>query len=457
MRKRLLTALILLLLITGGGTAGWYIATHPEVQRQLMTELRIEPAPPAHGIVASGTIEVEEVAITSELGGRIVEILADEGDEVRAGEPLVRLDDSLLQAHLEEARAAVEVARAALARVQAGVHPGKIREAEAGLAQAIAARDAAYQVWQDLLTVRDHPQELDDQIDQARTQLAQAESRIKQAEANVEAAKMLYNSAKHTARQLNAAGVPSISLPPSAEIPMSLEVSPDAYATDAEYQLWQAWVQLETAKAARDSAQQYLSDLLTIRADPQDVDTQIDDAKARYDSAQAAVAMAEAQLAALKAGPTEEQVAAARAQVEQAEAALKTLEVQLAKMVVYAPQDGVVVERAASVGELAVPGATLLTIANLDEVTLTVYVPEKDLGLVQLGQEVEVTVDAYPGRIFRGQVVQIATEAEFTPKNVQTKEERVNVVFAVEVRLPNPDHALKPGIPADAVLIYREA
>jgi HlyD family secretion protein len=453
MRKRLLAVLILLLLVAGGGAGWWYLNTNPTVWHQVLVGLKVEAAQPVRGISASGTIEVEEVAITAEIGGRIVAILADEGDEVRAGQPIVRLDDALLQAHLEEAEAAVEVARAGLVRVQAGVQPGAIRQAEASLAQASAARDATYQAWQDLLAVRDNPQELDDEIDQARTQLAQTESQLKQAQASVEALKMLRDSARHTANQLNAASVPSITLPPSPDRPMSLEVAPSAYATDAEYQLWQAWVQMNTATAARDGAQQYLDDLLDMRANPQDVDAQVDAAKAQYDSAQAAVAVAEAQLAALKAGPSEEQVAAARAQVEQAEAALATLEVQLAKTAIYVPSDGVVVERVAHVGELAVPAATLLTVADLDEVTITVYVPEKDLGRVQLGQAADVTVDAYPGRTFHGQVMNIASEAEFTPKNVQTKEERVNTVFAVKMRIPNPDHALKPGIPADAVLV----
>jgi multidrug efflux pump subunit AcrA (membrane-fusion protein) len=98
----------------------------------------------------------------------------------------------------------------------------------------------------------------------------------------------------------------------------------------------------------------------------------------------------------------------------------------------------------------------LLTLADLDRVTLTVYVPESDLGQVQLGQPVSVTVDAYPERVFPGTAVFVASEAEFTPKNIQTREERVNMVFAVKVKLPNGDHALKPGMPADAVLQLRD-
>jgi multidrug resistance efflux pump len=93
-----------------------------------------------------------------------------------------------------------------------------------------------------------------------------------------------------------------------------------------------------------------------------------------------------------------------------------------------------------------------MSIANLDEVTLVVYIPENRIGQVQLGQEVEVQVDSFPDRVFVGHVASIAGEAEFTPRNVQTQEERVNLVFAVKVRIPNPNHALKPGMPADATM-----
>jgi multidrug resistance efflux pump len=101
---------------------------------------------------------------------------------------------------------------------------------------------------------------------------------------------------------------------------------------------------------------------------------------------------------------------------------------------------------------MAAAGATLMTIANLDEVTLTIYIPEDEIGKVKVGQTVEVSVDSFPNKVFEGRVSYIASEAEFTPKNVQTKKERVNMVFAVKVKVPNPEHELKPGMPADAVI-----
>jgi multidrug resistance efflux pump len=180
-------------------------------------------------------------------------------------------------------------------------------------------------------------------------------------------------------------------------------------------------------------------------------------AAAQVAVAEGQLAQAEAQLARLQAGAKPQEIAGLEAQVAQsagavaaAEAMLATLDIQIEQTVLTAPVSGVIVERLLQVGELAAPGAPLFTLANLDEVTLTVYVPEAELGKVALGQPVSVSVDSYD-EVFAGQVSTIASQAEFTPSNVQTQEERVHMVFAVKIRLVNPDHLLKPGMPADAV------
>ena len=115
----------------------------------------------------------------------------------------------------------------------------------------------------------------------------------------------------------------------------------------------------------------------------------------------------------------------------------------LKQMTLVSPVSGLVLDRLIHAGELAMPGTPLLTLGSLDPVTLTVYVPEAQLGGVAVGQEVNVTVDAYAGE-FRGTVSHIASEAEFTPRNVQTQQERVHMVFAVKIRLENPALLLKP-------------
>jgi RND family efflux transporter MFP subunit len=142
-----------------------------------------------------------------------------------------------------------------------------------------------------------------------------------------------------------------------------------------------------------------------------------------------------------------------QAQLAQARANLRQVEVQLGKTTLTAPRAGLVLSRAIHEGEQAAPGATLMTIGSLDTVRLTLYIGEADIGRVRQGQQVDVTVDSFPGRTFKGTVTFIAQQAQFTPRNVQTRDERATTVFAVRVDLPNPDHALKPGMPADAIIV----
>jgi multidrug resistance efflux pump len=216
--------------------------------------------------------------------------------------------------------------------------------------------------------------------------------------------------------------------------------------------MWAAWVDLNSASAALADAEQRLDDLLQLRSDPQEAKVKVAQAEAAYQTALAEVDVAQARLETLKAQPRAEQVALAETQVKQAEADLAGLKVQLDKHVLEAPRSGQVVARAVHEGEMATPGAAMLTVADLSQLTLTVYVPAPDVSLVSIGQEVSVYVDAFPGEPFTGHVTFIGEKAEFTPKNVQTKEERVNTVFAVKIQLENPDQRLKPGMPADVIL-----
>lgn len=381
-------------------------------------------------IEASGTIEAEEVVIASEFGGRVAEIQADEGDEVEAGQVLIRLDGDLVEAQMGEAEALVASARANLARVEAGPRPGEIATAEALLEQAIAARDGAQRGWQDAVALRDNPQELNAQIDEDRTQVELAERGVSQAQAQVR----------------------------------TLEIQRDAYAGAGDddsktryealdQQVKAAQVAVGIAEEQLAGARTHLENLMGMRNNLIALNTTVNQAKARYEDAVAAVQVAQASLDALLAMPTAEEVAVAQAQVGQAEAASGMLQVQLEKMTLHSPLSGLVSNRAIHGGETASPGATLMTVASLDEVKLTVYIPENRYGRIQLGQSVSVEVDSFPGKVYLGEVMYISSQAEFTPRNVQTKEERVNTVFAVKILIPNPEHDLKPGMPADATIV----
>ncbi len=179
---------------------------------------------------------------------------------------------------------------------------------------------------------------------------------------------------------------------------------------------------------------------------------QKDDADARLAAADAQDRQAEQALKKLESAARPEELRAARARLEQAEWAVRIVEKAIADCDVASPIAGVVSERLAEPGELAAPGSGLAILEDLGSLELTIYVPEARLGEVAVGEEARVGVDAYPGRAFTGRVSRIASKAEFTPKNVQTKDERVKQVFAVTVDLGDGEGALRPGMPADARL-----
>lgn len=185
--------------------------------------------------------------------------------------------------------------------------------------------------------------------------------------------------------------------------------------------------------------------------------------KQQLDQAQAGLANAQAQFDQVKAGARAQQIAAAQAQVDAAQAqgdatqaqadaaqaAIRVLDTQIAKLTLVAPADGVVLARAIEPGEFAAPGATLLVIGQLSDLTITVYVPEDRYGSVTLGQTAAVSVDSFPDAKFTATVTHIADRAEFTPRNVQTVEGRKTTVFAIKLSIENPGGKLKPGMPAD--------
>jgi len=179
---------------------------------------------------------------------------------------------------------------------------------------------------------------------------------------------------------------------------------------------------------------------------------QRDDAEARLTVASAQRNAAAEALAKVRTLARPEEVRAAEARLAQAQAAADLLSKTIADCTITAPAGGIVTHKAVEAGELVTPGATVVTLVDLDSVYVMIYVTEKELGRVKLGDAAEVKIDAFPDKAFAGQVTYISPEAEFTPKNVQTKEDRVKLVFGVKVEIENRDGLLKPGLPADAVI-----
>lgn len=387
--------------------------------------------PKARGdlLEVSGTIEAVEISVASEIGGKVIEVAVEEGDEIQKGDLLIRLDDSEAKQKVAEAEAVLKEARARLEKVQRGATSEELNLAEAAFQQAIARRDAARRAWEDASAALKSLQELEIEIEKAKAELIATEGEIRKAEVQLRIAQIMRDRYQGDG---SAQG--------------------KALYTSYSYQVEAAKAALEAAKAKRLAVEIKLKDLEDKKSNPYPYLLRALQAEGEYKQAEAYLLSAQAELEKARAGARPEEIELARAAVKQAEAALEIARYFLTKHTVYAPASGFVSECAIKPGENLLPGKPFLTIASLDEVELTIYIPLAKLGLVQLGQEIEAKVDSFPGEVFKGKIVYISPEAEFTPRSVQTKEERITQVFRVQVKLFNPDHKLKPGMYAEAII-----
>jgi len=400
----------------------------------------------------------------------VVALGVGEGDEVEAGTVLVRLDEELVLAQIARARTAVEAAEANLAYVKAEARPSEIEAGRAAVDSAQAQVNAAQ--------AADDIAEANLEAAEARYRMAQAwfarltadpsERQLEIAEQKIELAKVQLWKAQ-AQRDATRAGV---------DMPLSIwftledvEIGPVVIANPVGPQQFDVQAAegaaLRAETGTRTTQVQYdrlkaglrAEDLATVQADVAQAQAEAQIAEVALEQAQQAVSVAEAQLQQAQAqldlilaGAKPEDVAVAEAQVTQAQAEVDILEAQREKLSLRTPIAGLVTERTVHEGEIVVAGARLFVISRLDPVILTIYVPEAEIGRVRVGQAADVYVDAYPGWAFRGEVVNIASRAEFTPRNIQTLEGRTTTVFAVRIKLPNPARLLKPGMPAEASL-----
>lgn len=177
-----------------------------------------------------------------------------------------------------------------------------------------------------------------------------------------------------------------------------------------------------------------------------------DDAAIAVTRAQATLARQQQIYSELVEGTRKEELAVDRSQVREARQELDMARIRLGYTTLRAPYDGVVLVRQAELGEVVSPGTPIITLADLRNIWLRVYVPETDLGKIRWGQCAEIRTDTFPGKVYQGRIAVISSEAEFTPKSVQTEQERVTLVYQVRIDVENPNEELKPGMPADAYI-----
>ena len=321
----------------------------------------------------------------------------DEGEVVQAGQPVATLEDSELRQELAMREAELAGAQAALAELEAGSRREEIAEAE-------AARAKAQGVLAEL-EAGSRPEEI-----------STAEAVVRREEADRDRLALEVKRYATLARE-------------DAVTVQTKE------AVEAQYAMAVARV-----AEARER-------LKLARAGPRE------EQKAQ---ARAALAEAQARLALVKAGPREETKAQARARVRQAQEAVALARARLGFAQIGAPLSGLVLSKNIEPGEFVAAGTPVVTIGDLVHIWLRAYVNETDLARVKLGQRARVTVDSYPGKTYEGRLAFIASQAEFTPRNIQTEKERVKLVYRVKINVNNPAFELKPGMPADAVLEVEE-
>jgi HlyD family secretion protein len=356
----------------------------------------------------SGNVEITDVNIAFKVPGKLIELNVGEGDPVRKGEIIARLDREQLLRQRDRAQAALTSAESQLKLLQSAIEYQKVA--------------------------------IEGQIEQRQAELRQAEANLR-----------------------------------------------DLLAGARSQEIEQAGAAVDEARAERERAKREWDRAQSLHETGDISTTQYDQAKTRHGIASATLKTAEGRLALVVEGPRAESIEAARAQVTRAQAGLKLaealrldlktkyqeietrqaeiarakaevalIEAQLEDPVAVSSIDGVALVKAAEPGEVLAAGTTVVTIGDLRRPWLRGYIGEKDLGRVKLGAKVKVTTDSFPGKIYWGRVSFISPEAEFTPKQIQTTEERVKLVYRIKIDITAPDQELKLNMPVDAEILLNE-
>jgi HlyD family secretion protein len=360
---------------------------------------------PDNRIMVSGNIELTEVNIAFKTAGRLIERTVDEGDAVKKGQVVARLDRDQLVAQRERQAAELASAEEQLAQAETSLEweranlEGDVEQRKADL----ASNESRLQE----LKNGSRPQE----IQESRAAVEAAQSELDRAQRDWDRAQTLYKN--------------------------------DDISTEQFDQYRNRW---QSADAALKQAQQ--RDAL-VQVGPR-VEV-IQAAAGQVEKARGALKMAEANTLEIK--RREQELITRRDEIESAKAGLALIDAQLADTIAYSPVDGVVLVKSADVGEVLNVGTTIVTVGDIDHPWLRGYVNETALGKIKVGAKAKVTTDSYPGKVYEGRVSFIASEAEFTPKQIQTEEERVKLVYRIKIELDNPRRELKSNMPADAEIV----
>ena len=407
--KRIRRLIFPVILILAALALLWYYWVRPAGSLGAAWNTLLNPPTLAStALTASGTVEMTEINVAPEAAGKILAVNVKEGDTVHVGDVLAQLDDTLLKDQRAVAATALQTANIALVQLTS---PATIANVQAAIAQDKQNIDNAQQAYDNQNTFTTN------------------QSAVQNAKASLVLAQKALTDAQNDYDKIK--GDPNNNTDKAAAYSKLYAAQTSFNSATYTYNLWLGNVK---------------SEQLDIKAGALAV------AKAKLPEDQALLAV-------LQGGPIPDnatgagivQLQQARIAVQLAQANLKLLDDEITKMTVNSLVNGMVMTRNAEPGSVVNAGAVLLTIGRTDELSITVYVPEDRIGDVVLGQTANVSVDSFPGIVFKGVVSYISDQAEFTPRNVETVSGRKNTVFAVKLTLSDTTGKLKPGMPADVV------
>lgn len=397
-------------------------------------------------IQVNGNLEFTEIQVTSEVSGKIEKLLVDEGDSVKQGKELLLVNSDILKAQLLQAKANLKMSKAKLASLESGARIQEIKQAEAMVKQ---AQDA---LWGAKKTVNNSDNIYEDRsqqkqlLDNAETQYETSKKQYEAYIDNVSQVKENFNNANTNYLRMK-------------KLYQENSISKQQYET-SETQFKVLKEQLDSSNHSLEQIKKNMNGAKTNYANVKKIydnrfqqKLQLDNAVTQEKIAESNLKLAQEKLNLIISPAKKEELEALRANVDQALAGVKLSEIQLAKTKVSSPTNGTIISKNFEEGENTVIGSPLFVLADISKVWLKVYVPLTQIGDIKLGQKANVSVDSFKNKTFEGTIKYISPKAEFTPKNVQTKEERVNQVFEVKLFIPNKEGFLKSGMPADAEIL----
>jgi HlyD family secretion protein len=359
-------------------------------------------------VTVSGNVEVTEARLGFRIPGRLDQRLVDEGDTVKKGQVIATLESSDQKTALAKAEANYAYSKSILEELTTGSRPEEVDKAYARSLQAKYA-----------LTELEKGSRSQD-IERAKAELERAQAGALSADAQLAQAK--------------------------SDVDRFAALYKDAGISQRDYELYKT--KYDTAKSAAMEASAKVVNAREALSLSQEGPR-----KEEIDRARASLKQAQSDYLLVKKGPRKEALDQATAQLDAAKAALDQARLQMEYTQLVAPMDGVVLTKAAEPGEYLNPGSSVVVVGDISHPWLRAYINEKDLGRIRLKDPVTVTTDTFRDKSFAGHVTYISSQAEFTPKAVQTFEERVKLMFRIKIELDNQEGLLKPGMPADGKIV----